>query len=121
MVRHKQHFCDRVCKDAYEQGPNKWNWKGGTVPYDYGPNWGTQAKKARQRDDYMCQSCQERQQVGARAFHVHHIIPFREFGYIRGENKNYLDANALPNLITLCSLCHSMVERGEAAIIPAGT
>jgi DEAD/DEAH box helicase domain-containing protein len=41
---------------------------------------------------------------------VHHIRPFREFGYIPGENENYLLANALDNLITLCPTCHHRAE-----------
>jgi DEAD/DEAH box helicase domain-containing protein len=41
---------------------------------------------------------------------VHHIIPFRTFGYIPGVNENYRLANALENLLTLCAACHQRVE-----------
>ena len=37
--------------------------------------------------------------------HVHHKIPFRKYS-------NYLDANKLENLITLCPNCHKRVENG---------
>jgi DEAD/DEAH box helicase domain-containing protein len=42
--------------------------------------------------------------------HVHHLRPFREFGYARGENENYLQANDLDNLITVCPSCHAKIE-----------
>jgi DEAD/DEAH box helicase domain-containing protein len=41
---------------------------------------------------------------------VHHIEPFRTFGYIRGKNDRYLEANRLENLVTLCTGCHRRVE-----------
>ena len=43
---------------------------------------------------------------------MHHIRPFRDYGYLPGENRNDREANRLDNLITLCSACHS---RSEAA------
>jgi DEAD/DEAH box helicase domain-containing protein len=47
--------------------------------------------------------------------HVHHIRPFREFGYIPGQNENYRDANQPDNLITLCPSCHRQAEAGQQA------
>jgi DEAD/DEAH box helicase domain-containing protein len=41
---------------------------------------------------------------------VHHIQPFRSFGYVRDKNDHYLDANRLENLVTLCRSCHRRVE-----------
>jgi DEAD/DEAH box helicase domain-containing protein len=41
---------------------------------------------------------------------VHHVIPFRSFGYVPGVNENYRQANALGNLLTLCAACHQRVE-----------
>jgi DEAD/DEAH box helicase domain-containing protein len=41
---------------------------------------------------------------------VHHLRPFREFGYVPGENDAYIQANALDNLLTLCSRCHRRAE-----------
>jgi DEAD/DEAH box helicase domain-containing protein len=41
---------------------------------------------------------------------VHHVEPFRTFGYVRGKNDRYLEANRLENLVTLCRSCHRRVE-----------
>jgi DEAD/DEAH box helicase domain-containing protein len=44
---------------------------------------------------------------------VHHRKPFRSFGYVRGENTAYMQANALDNLMTVCPTCHARVETAE--------
>ncbi len=44
---------------------------------------------------------------------VHHLTPFRAFGYLPGTNDQYRVANRLENLITLCSACHRRVERAQ--------
>ncbi len=90
------------------------------APNDYGPNWDEQREAARQRDGFRCRQCGAPSPVGAvttgegrgggRQHDVHHIRPFREFGYVRGQNENYKLANALENLITLCPTCHHRVE-----------
>jgi len=90
------------------------------APNDYGPNWDEQREAARQRDGYRCRQCGAPSPVGAvttgegrgggRQHDVHHIRPFREFSYVRDQNENYKQANALENLITLCSSCHRRVE-----------
>ena len=79
------------------------------APIDHGPNWSAQRDAARARDGYRCRTCgaPERQD---RRHDVHHIRPFREFGYVRGENEAYLEANTLDNLITLCPRCHHRAE-----------
>jgi len=81
------------------------------APNDYGPDWPRASEAARERDGYRCRQCgaPERDQ---RAHDVHHLRPFREFGYQAGVNRNDREANALENLITLCSACH---HRAEAA------
>ncbi|MEZ4517200.1 MAG: Zn-binding domain-containing protein [Chloroflexota bacterium] len=80
-------------------------------PNEYGPNWQTQRKLALERDGYRCRTC------GARSdeflLHIHHIRPFREYGYIPGVNDNYLQANQLENLVTLCPSCHRRAEAGQ--------
>lgn len=79
-------------------------------PIDYGPNWSAQREAARQRDRYRCRTCGA-PEGGPRGKHdVHHIRPFRAFGYIPGQNETYLQANALDNLITLCPHCHRRAE-----------
>ena len=80
-------------------------------PNDYGPNWPQQRQLALERDNRRCRTC------GARAeeflLHVHHIRPFREYGYVPGQNDNYRQANQLDNLITLCPSCHRRAETGQ--------
>ena len=44
---------------------------------------------------------------------MHHIRPFRSFGYRPGANGAYLLANDLDNLRTLCRTCHQRVESGQ--------
>jgi len=78
-------------------------------PNDYGPDWPRQRDAARARDGYRCTRCGAPERNG-RQHDVHHVRPFREFGYIRGQNENYRAANQLENLVTLCHACHRMVE-----------
>jgi hypothetical protein len=83
------------------------NWTGGTVdPDEYGPNWGRQKRRTKQRDGYKCQVCSY--EVGGKHFlDVHHIKPIKTF------NGNWQRANKLTNLICLCRRCHVKVERGK--------
>lgn len=110
----KHFFCDFRCEGdwlvtnvAAEGNPN---WKGGAARY-YGPNWPAQARAARRRDNYCCQACGIRQTN--KALDVHHVIPFKSFGYIYGENNSYLQANELNNLVSLCRTCHNLIEAGR--------
>jgi DEAD/DEAH box helicase domain-containing protein len=79
----------------------------------YGPNWTRQRHKARERDGYRCRNC-GRPESPAREHDVHHLRPFRMFDYRPGENVNFIPANRLSNLITLCSECHRRVEATHA-------
>jgi DEAD/DEAH box helicase domain-containing protein len=82
-------------------------------PNDYGPNWDSQRNAARARDGFRCRQCGKAEDLAAGRQHdVHHIVPFRSFGYVRGLNENYKLANDLTNLQTLCRACH---QRAEAA------
>jgi DEAD/DEAH box helicase domain-containing protein len=83
-------------------------------PLDYGPNWSIQRDAARARDGYHCVHCGAPEREG-RQHDVHHITPFRAFGYVRGVNDLYKLANQLENLITLCPACHRRVERTRGA------
>ena len=80
-------------------------------PNDYGPNWPQQRQLALERDGRRCRTC------GARAeeflLHVHHVRPFREYGYVPGRNENYRQANQIDNLVTLCPSCHRRAEAGQ--------
>ena len=79
---------------------------------DYGPNWPEQRGRARQRDRFTCQRCGASESQTGREHDVHHRVPFRQFGYVPGENEAYLQANDLANLVTLCRVCHSRVDHG---------
>jgi len=81
-------------------------------PVDYGPNWPAQRDAARARDDHQCRQCGATARAGSR-LDVHHVAPFRAFGYVPGENENYRLANRLENLITLCAPCHRYVGRAR--------
>ena len=81
-------------------------------PNEYGPNWPEQREKARARDGFRCTLCGVPESSN-RQHDVHHIRPFRAFGYIPGKNTHYLLANRLENLRTLCRSCHRKVERSQ--------
>lgn len=78
-------------------------------PNDYGPNWAKVRDAARARDGYRCTQCGAPERDD-RQHDVHHIQPFRDFGYVPGLNENYREANRLENLVTLCRSCHHQVE-----------
>ncbi len=79
---------------------------------DYGPNWPAQRDAARARDDHRCRRCGAPER-GDRQHDVHHLTPFRAFGYVPGQNDRYKLANRLENLITLCPSCHRQAERAR--------
>lgn len=81
-------------------------------PNDYGPNWEKQRQEALARDGYRCRTCGAEARPG-QGLHVHHIRPFREFGYTPGGNESYVQANRLNNLVTLCPACHRRAEEGQ--------
>ncbi len=78
-------------------------------PNQYGPNWGTQRDLARARDAYRCQVCGAPET--GRAHDVHHKIPFRFFKDEHG-TPDFIRANMLDNLVTLCPACHRRAETG---------
>jgi len=78
----------------------------------YGPNWAAQRDSARERDGYRCQHCGVPERRG-RQHDVHHLRPFREFGYVPGANEAYREANRLENLVTLCASCHRQAEASQ--------
>ncbi len=81
------------------------------APNDYGPNWQKQRAAVRARDSYRCTQCGAAETEG-RQHDVHHLTPFRTFGYIPGHNENYQQANRLSNLTLLCQRCHRRIEAG---------
>ncbi len=89
---------------------------------DYGPNWAEQRARARARDGYRCRRCGISEAELGRELDVHHVVPFREFGYDPRDParaNRYLEANCLDNLVTLCPACHRQAEpwhRSEIAV-----
>lgn len=106
----RRKFCSIECRNKHWResgkyaGANNPNFKGGYEPY-YGPNWLSQRRNARHRDNYTCQRCGITEKEYARQLDVHHIIPFRQFGLER-----YKEANILKNLICYCNVCHLIIE-----------
>lgn len=85
-------------------------WRPDPVGYR-GPNWQAQRRKVRDRDAFACQHCGAAEQD--RQHDIHHLRPFRDFGYVRGVNQAYQEANRLANLVTLCRTCHARAENGQ--------
>lgn len=111
-------FCNRG--DCYSQwcshnrtGAEHPRFKGGRERYR-GPNWRVQRRKARERDDHVCQMCgrtgAESQEEFGRALDVHHKTAVRDFRD-SSEEVNWREVNALDNLVTLCLPCHRRVEK----------
>ncbi|MCB0072092.1 MAG: DEAD/DEAH box helicase [Caldilineaceae bacterium] len=78
---------------------------------DYGPNWQEVRAQVRARDGYRCAQCGAPEPPG-RQHDVHHLVPFRTFGYVAGVNENYRLANRPENLMLLCRACHHRLESG---------
>lgn len=102
LTNQDKHYCSRACwrKSIQMEGNPAWN--GGYAKYK-GPNWEHQSLKCRKRDSFTCQSCYKVEST--RPFHAHHRTPYRLFG------KDWVRANDLRNLITLCDSCHSRIEQ----------
>jgi DEAD/DEAH box helicase domain-containing protein len=78
-----------------------------------GPSWSQQRDLARRRDRYCCRWCGAPERPGHQ-HDVHHIVPFRDFKWVPGQNENHLEANQLANLVTLCTSCHHRAEQHVA-------
>ena len=76
---------------------------------DYGPTWQGQRQKVRARDGYRCTRCGA-SEAPNRQHDVHHLIPFRTFGYVPGVNEHDKLANRLENLVLVCRTCHQRLE-----------
>lgn len=92
-----QKFCSKACELASHVDVGKY--------CNRGANWRIQRKAAYQRDGGKCRICGRVQKKGeTRIISVHHIRKYREFG------GDFIAANDLRNLITLCLKCHIRVE-----------
>lgn len=101
-------FCSKACLSDWlsntTTGENHPRWKGG-IGANRGRNWPKQRQLALKRDKNRCVLCGTTVKLC-----VHHIRPYREF------NGDYLAANDLTNLITLCYWCHPKAENGLISI-----
>lgn len=104
-------FCSVKCKANWtsvnKRGENHKAFKQGRKTYDRGVNWSTQRRRALRRDNSTCQVCGYIKDEGERKIDVHHITPYIEF------NSDYISANRISNLITLCRSCHIKIEFGK--------
>lgn len=99
-------FCSIECRRegvADDISGENCHWWSGDKEYDRGPNWHTQRRRARQRDEYECQECGLEEGDHYRQLSVHHIEPYDEFD-------GHEEANRLDNLVTMCQSCHQTVE-----------
>lgn len=78
---------------------------------DYGPNWAEVRQQVRVRDQFRCTQCGAPESP-LRQHDVHHLTPFRTFGYVPGVNEHYKVANRLTNLTLVCRGCHLRLEAG---------
>lgn len=109
-------YCSQECSSKAmtinRAGDKHPMWKGGQSN-KRGPNWNSQRRLAQQRDGDVCQVCHRKRRKGERKFAIHHIRPYRTF------NGDYIAANDLKNLITVCSACHGKAEhKGLAVPVP---
>lgn len=108
-------FCGTRCAGDWKAknwaGKNAPNWRGGSFPYR-GPTWNSQKRAALERDKYICQHCGKGRtpDTGGVRLEVHHIVPFRQFGFVPGQNDADFQAHELDNLVTLCATCHRKSE-----------
>lgn len=110
--KRKSRFCSVECRgkhfSATNRGAKHPNWRGGGKYPDRGRNWSAQRRLTLIRDNQSCQICHKKMnEKNKHLIDVHHIKPYREF------NGDYLSANELTNLITLCRSCHKRVEHGK--------
>lgn len=110
VERSEEHFCNIECKGEWLSehwtGENSPVWKGGWEEY-YGDNWLEQRQRAIEQADGKCRNCgltqDEHYDEYGTDLHVHHVVPFREFG-------DPEKANELTNLVVLCHSCHQEWE-----------
>lgn len=100
-------FCSTNCRGEWESrnlcGEDSPVWKGGEV--DYGSEWPEQREAVLERDSRTCQDCGANDSETGRQIEVHHKVPVRAF-------ESLSEAHRLDNLVTLCSTCHGLRERG---------
>jgi 5-methylcytosine-specific restriction endonuclease McrA len=102
-------FCSPACWYGYirERPERGYHYRGGPFfSWLYGPNWPSQARLARERDNHTCRDCGKHQERPR--LNVHHIVARRTFG------DDYVTGNDLGNLVSLCASCHTKREVATA-------
>ena len=109
----RSQFCSESCRTHWEVAspdePFELVLEG--RPGYRGGNWKTQARLARERDDFCCQLCGVTEETLGRQMDVHHKVPFRLFD-------SPIEANQLSNLISLCPSCHKKTEEAARTDMP---
>lgn len=104
-------YCGKVHDENYKcnKKPVKRKKIDDIVRFRNSPRWQKKRKHIKERDNYLCQVCIRelygtKRKYNHEGLQVHHAIPINS-------NKDLkLDES---NLITLCSMHHSMCDRGE--------
>lgn len=112
--KHDNNFCSVECMGSFYSetgmfsGENSATYIGSFDRHKkyYGPDWHPQRRAARKRDKYICQRCGVSELKYGQELSVHHLIPFIKFD-------DYLEANELSNLISLCEPCHRKEHSGD--------
>lgn len=115
-LKHDYSYCSRDCYSTHSSligkmsGKNNPNWTGLSDKHKrkkyYGPDWLTQRRASRKRDDYTCQECGIKEDAYGQELSVHHIKPFVLC-------EDYLEANKLENLLSVCEPCHRIIHSGQ--------
>ena len=106
-------YCSASCRMSDRTGEDHPRYNPDKLELYYGHNWREQRTKRIIADQARCTECgmteREHLQRYGRGLDVHHITPLNEYGDSR-EEIDYEQANALPNLTTLCRGCHRRLE-----------
>ena len=104
-MKQRHFYCDPRCRASHIRGANNPSFTTGAGRnFYYGDNWKQQRQRALRRDKRTCQLCGT-VQTRPREMEVHHRMPIATFG------GNWLAANDLANLVTLCFYpCHRLAE-----------
>ena len=104
-------YCSRVYDENYRcnKKPVKRKKIDESVKFRNGPKWQKKRKEIKERDNYLCQVCirkiyNTRRKYNSEGLQVHHALPINLSEDLK------LDEN---NLITLCSMHHSMCDKGQ--------
>lgn len=114
----RNHFCDKQCESVFKtkewRGENHPSYDGGRLKL-LGPNWHDQRKKALKRDNHECQKCgmtqTEHKDKHDQELHVHHRVPRKQILSDDPTTEEFVLANSLHNLQTLCVSCHKKEEQ----------